>query len=199
MKKLLITLLIVSTVSLIFYVGRADAGVDNRIFEYNFYISTASRPFKIILFDGDVVKHKTALITPTGTGIQSYTPPSPIDYTVGWDIGVWYDDLASIPYAGVGDFDYKLSVNPDPALEDTITWTATLARTYSINGEDGDGNVVIGNSSIVSGTTDSATSLMIVDRNVPAIQGSSPTSETARSVTINNGTVNISNGALIIQ
>jgi hypothetical protein len=150
-------------------------GADNRIFEFNYY-SRNSKGFKILLFDGDTVKYKSPLITPSATpGAYAYTPSSPVSYEIGWNIGHWDNDTGCIPFTSGGDTAYYKTGAAEPNVDDTISWTGNQARSYPLNGEDGNGDVVIGNTDISDRSTlDTATNAFFRETNGPAVQGYSP-------------------------
>ncbi len=155
---------------------------------FNYYASDTDH-FRVLLFDGSVVKYKSAEITPPGTGVRSYTPPSPVPYKAGWSIGIYTVGNGVIPYTGSGGTHYYQANNSgQPNEEATISWQGTTVRTYSINGEV-NGVRVIGNDAISRPSLDSFTNTSLKDTNNNATGVAEGLLTVTNGATLNGGTV----------
>ena len=141
------------------------------ITKFNYYAGTSTNAFEFMLFStSSVLEYESPSITPPGTGLQSYTPASPVPYSTGWYIGVYNFTTGVVTYntAATSTNYYSASGSGNLALLGTATWQGHTARQYSMNGEHY-GTVVIGTpaANLVTGTLATSTNSYMVDEGYP--------------------------------
>lgn len=107
---------------------------DGEITSFTYYAANTN-PFSFVVVSStNVVEYVSPLITPSGTGEQTYEPASPIEVSVGDNIGMYFQSTGTIPFDYVGDpAIYTPNNNGMPMVGDTLTVEGTSGRTYSLS------------------------------------------------------------------
>jgi hypothetical protein len=97
------------------------------------YYALEQAPIRFILVDGsNVVKWVSDEITPPGTGINVFTPASPVLVQAGWNLGVYTVGTGVIPLESTGaSASYTTENSGLPGLGLTLTYGGSESRTYS--------------------------------------------------------------------
>jgi|GEM_PF-1049851 len=141
------------------------------ITKFNYYAGSTNA-FEFMVFNAShVLQYESPSITPPSTGLQSYTPSSPVSYGTGWYIGVYNFTTGVVTYnTGPGGVVFNsASGSGNLTIGSTGTFSGNVTRQYSMNGEHY-GTVVIGtpSASIVTGTLSTSTNSYLEDRGYPA-------------------------------
>ena len=108
--------------------------VDGEITSFTYYAANTN-PFSFVVVDSaNIVQYVSPLITPSGTGVQTYIPATPIAVSAGDNIGMYFSLTGTIPFDYVGDpAVYTPNNNGVPVVGLPLTVEGTSGRTYSLS------------------------------------------------------------------
>lgn len=100
------------------------------------YYAGATKPMAFMVVSGShptfTVKYVSATFTPSGTGVQTFTPPATWMVSAGDNIGMYFEQDGVVPFTGGGDpATYTPGADGKPAVGETLTVDGQDNRTYS--------------------------------------------------------------------
>ncbi len=99
------------------------------------YFASNTNPFEFILVDpSGVVEWVSPIITPAGTGVQTYIPTTNVPVQAGWNLGAHFDSTGTVPFSLTGaPASYTPNNNGTPVVENPLTIEGISDRTYAWN------------------------------------------------------------------
>jgi hypothetical protein len=98
------------------------------------YYAANTKPFRFVLVDEfNVVQWVSDLITPAGTGAQSWYSLTPVPVEPGWNLGLYFSLTGTVPFRYIGDNPawYEIYNAGLPEVGELLTYVGSSNRVYS--------------------------------------------------------------------
>jgi len=137
------------------------------------YYAANTNPFRfVVVSNSNNVKYVSPQITPSSTGVKTYTPSSPISVSSGDRIGLYFASTGTIPYENTGAPASWTTTGSSgvPSTGSTLSFAGSGNRTYSFvaygtTTSSSNQDVVIGNSTVLRSQIDGASNFTVIDTN----------------------------------
>lgn len=109
------------------------ATVNGSLTSFSYYASTTNT-FRFIVVDGsNVIKWVSEEITPVDVGVNNYSPATPVDMEIGWNIGMYFKSTGTIPFDyGGTPAPYTFGGIGTPVVGNSLVIDNYSGRTYSL-------------------------------------------------------------------
>ncbi|MFH0852445.1 MAG: hypothetical protein V1845_02495 [bacterium] len=99
---------------------------------FNYYASNTNS-FRFVLVDASsIVRWVSVLITPSSVGVHTFTPGSPVTISAGWNIGMYFASMGTIPFEFTGSPAWYTANNSGlPTVGMILSYIGSSGRTYS--------------------------------------------------------------------
>jgi uncharacterized protein YjdB len=98
------------------------------------YWASNLNPFRFIFVDGaGMVKYVSDQVTPAATGMNTFTPASPVSVQAGWNLGAYFASTGTIPFESSGSHALATGNGSGlPTVGMTLSTFDAGSRTYSM-------------------------------------------------------------------
>lgn len=108
------------------------ASAEGELTQFDYYAYNTN-PFRFILVDGtNEVKWVSDQITPVSSGVGTYTPAAPVYINTSWNVGLYFANTGTIPFAYTGAPAFYEPNNAGlPVVGETLNYQGLSNRVYS--------------------------------------------------------------------